>query len=69
MIAGVLVYGAVHHHLSANEMATLSLCVIGSVWPSMSIVTALTTWQRKIGASSLIPAPAIGSSAGTYPLA
>ena len=72
VIAGVLVYGAVHLiGLSANhEMATLFLCVIGSV-AFMSIVTALTTWQRKIGAflSLILLLLQLASSAGTYPLA
>ena len=72
IIAGLLVYGAVHMiGLSANhEGATLFLCVIGSL-SFMSIVTALTTWQSKVGAflSLILLLLQLASSAGTYPLA
>ena len=70
--AGILVYGAVHMiGLSANyEGLTLFLCVLASV-TFMSVVTALTTWNNKIGAffSLILLLLQLASSAGTYPLA
>ena len=72
VLAGVLVYGAVHLlGMAANhESLTLFLCVLGSV-TFMSMVTALTTWNNKVGAfiSLILLLLQLASSAGTYPLA
>ena len=72
VLAGVLVYGAVHLlGMAANhESLTLFLCVLGSV-TFMSVVTALTTWNNKVGAfiSLILLLLQLASSAGTYPLA
>lgn len=72
VLAGVLVYGAVHLlGMAANhEALTLFLCVLGSV-TFMSMVTALTTWNNKVGAfiSLILLLLQLASSAGTYPLA
>ena len=72
VLAGVLVYGGVHLiGLTANhEMRTLILIVITSL-AFMSMVTALTTWNNRIGAffSLILLLLQLASSAGTYPLA
>lgn len=72
VLAGVLVYGAVHLiGLTANhEMRTLILIIITSL-AFMSMVTALTTWNSRIGAffSLILLLLQLASSAGTYPLA
>ena len=72
VLAGVLVYGAVHLlGMAANhEALTLFLCVLGSV-TFMSMVTTLTTWNNKVGAfiSLILLLLQLASSAGTYPLA
>lgn len=72
VLAGVLVYGAVHLlGMAANhEALTLFLCVLGSA-TFMSMVTALTTWNNKVGAfiSLILLLLQLASSAGTYPLA
>lgn len=72
VLAGVLVYGGVHLiGLTANhEMRTLILIVITSL-AFMSMVTALTTWNSRIGAffSLILLLLQLASSAGTYPLA
>lgn len=71
VIAGVLVYGAVHLiGLTANhEIKTLLLLVLTSV-TFMALVTALTTWNNKVGAffSLILLLLQLASSAGTYPL-
>ena len=71
VLAGVLVYGAVHLlGMAANhEALTLFLCVLGSV-TFMSMVTALTTWNNKVGAfiSLILLLLQLASSAGTYPI-
>ena len=71
VVAGVLVYGAVHLiGLSANhEWATLGLIVLASM-TFMALVTALVTWNSKLGAfaSLLLLLLQLASSAGTYPL-
>ncbi|WP_247951832.1 YhgE/Pip domain-containing protein [Streptococcus oralis] len=72
VLAGVLVYGGVHLiGLTANhEMRTLILIIITSL-AFMSMVTALTTWNSRIGAffSLILLLLQLASSAGTYPLA
>lgn len=72
VLAGVLVYGGVHLiGLTANhEMRTLILIVITSL-AFMSMVTALTTWNSRLGAffSLILLLLQLASSAGTYPLA
>lgn len=72
VLAGVLVYGGVHLiGLTANhEMRTLILIIITSL-AFMSMVTALTTWNGRIGAffSLILLLLQLASSAGTYPLA
>ena len=72
VLAGVLVYGGVHLiGLTANhEMRTLILIIIASL-AFMSMVTALTTWNSRLGAffSLILLLLQLASSAGTYPLA
>lgn len=72
VLAAVLVYGGVHLiGLTANhEMRTLILIIITSL-AFMSMVTALTTWNSRIGAffSLILLLLQLASSAGTYPLA
>ena len=72
VLAAVLVYGGVHLiGLTANhEMRTLFLIIIASL-TFMSMVTALTTWNSRLGAffSLLLLLLQLASSAGTYPLA
>ena len=72
VLAAVLVYGGVHLiGLTANhEMRTLFLIIIASL-TFMSIVTALTTWNSRLGAffSLILLLLQLASSAGTYPLA
>ena len=72
VLAGILVYGGVHLiGLTANhEMRTFILIIITSL-VFMSMVTALTTWNSRIGAffSLILLLLQLASSAGTYPLA
>ena len=72
ILAAVLVYGGVHLiGLTANhEMRTLFLIIIASL-TFMSMVTALTTWNSRLGAffSLILLLLQLASSAGTYPLA
>ena len=72
VLAGILVYGGVHLiGLTANhEMRTLILIILTSL-AFMSMVTALTTWNSRIGAffSLILLLLQLASSAGTYPLA
>lgn len=72
VLAGILVYGGVHLiGLTANhEMKTFILIILTSL-VFMSMVTALTTWNRRIGAffSLILLLLQLASSAGTYPLA
>ena len=72
VLAAVLVYGGVHLiGLTANhEMRTLLLIIIASL-TFMSMVTALTTWNSRLGAffSLILLLLQLASSAGTYPLA
>ena len=72
VLAAVLVYGGVHLiGLTANhEMRTLFLIIVASL-TFMSMVTALTTWNSRIGAffSLILLLLQLASSAGTYPLA
>ena len=72
VLAGILVYGGVHLiGLTANhEMRTLILIILTSL-VFMSMVTALTTWNSRIGAffSLILLLLQLASSAGTYPLA
>ena len=72
VLAAVLVYGGAHLiGLTANhEMRTLFLIIIASL-TFMSMVTALTTWNSRIGAffSLILLLLQLASSAGTYPLA
>ena len=72
VLAAVLVYGGVHLiGLTANhEMRTLFLIIIASL-TFMSMVTALTTWNSRLGSffSLILLLLQLASSAGTYPLA
>jgi len=72
VLAGILVYGGVHLiGLTANhEMKTFILIILTSL-VFMSMVTALTTWNSRIGAffSLILLLLQLASSAGTYPLA
>ena len=72
VFAGILVYGGVHLiGLTANhEMRTFILIILTSL-VFMSMVTALTTWNSRIGAffSLILLLLQLASSAGTYPLA
>ena len=72
VLAAFLVYGGVHLiGLTANhEMRTLFLIIIASL-TFMSMVTALTTWNSRLGAffSLILLLLQLASSAGTYPLA
>ena len=72
VLAAVLVYGGVHLiGLTANhEMRTLFLTIIASL-TFMAMVTALTTWNSRLGAffSLILLLLQLASSAGTYPLA
>lgn len=71
VLAGILVYGAVHLiGLEANyEWTTLFLTVLVSM-AFMAVVTTLVTWDSKIGAfvSLILLLLQLASSAGTYPL-
>ncbi len=71
VLAGVLVYGGVHliGLTAVHEMKTLLLILLASV-TFMSIVTALTTWNSRVGAffSLILLLLQLASSAGTYPL-
>ena len=71
VLAAVLVFGGVHLiGLTANhEMRTLFLIIIASL-TFMSMVTALTTWNSRLGAffSLILLLLQLASSAGTYPL-
>ena len=72
VLAGILVYGGVHLiDITANhEMRTFILIILISL-VFMSMVTALTTWNSRIGAffSLILLLLQLASSAGTYPLA
>ncbi len=72
VLAAVLVYGGVHLiGLTANhELRTFILIILTSL-AFMSMVTALTTWNSRIGAffSLILLLLQLASSAGTYPLA
>ena len=72
VLAGILVYGGVHLiGLAANhEMRTFIIIILTSL-VFMSMVTALTTWNSRIGAffSLILLLLQLASSAGTYPLA
>ena len=72
VLAGILVYGGVHLiGLTANhEMRTFILIILTSL-VFMSMVTALTTWNSRIGAffSLILLLLQLASSAGTHPLA
>ena len=72
VLAGILVYGGVHliGLTAVHEMKTLLLILLASV-TFMSIVTALTTWNSRVGAffSLILLLLQLASSAGTYPLA
>ena len=72
VLAGILVYGGVHliGLTAVHEMKTLLLILLASV-TFMAIVTALTTWNSRVGAffSLILLLLQLASSAGTYPLA
>lgn len=72
VLAGVLVYGGVHMIglTAVHEMKTLLLILLASV-TFMAMVTALTTWNSRVGAffSLILLLLQLASSAGTYPLA
>lgn len=71
VLAGILVYGGVHliGLIAVHEMKTLLLILLASV-TFMSIVTALTTCNSRVGAffSLILLLLQLASSAGTYPL-
>ncbi|MEW4354807.1 YhgE/Pip domain-containing protein [Streptococcus pneumoniae] len=71
LVAGVLVYGAVHLiGLTANhELATLCLILLASS-TFMAVVTSLVTWNNRLGAFAalILLLLQLASSAGTYPL-
>lgn len=71
VLAGILVYGAVHLiGLEANyEWLTLALTVLASM-AFMAVVTTLVTLDSKVGAfaSLILLLLQLASSAGTYPL-
>ena len=72
VLAGILVYGGVHliGLTAVHEMKTLLLILLASV-TFMAMVTALTTWNSRVGAffSLFLLFLQLASSAGTYPLA
>ena len=72
VLAGILVYGGVHMIglTAVHEMKTLLLILLASV-TFMAMVTALTTWNSRVGAffSLILLLLQLASSAGTYPLA
>ena len=71
-LAGVLVYGGVHliGLTAVHEFKTLALIILTSL-AFMAMVTALTTWNSRLGAffSLILLLLQLASSAGTYPLA
>ena len=71
-LAGVLVYGGVHliGLTAVHELKTLVLIILTSL-AFMAMVTALTTWNSRLGAffSLILLLLQLASSAGTYPLA
>lgn len=71
-LAGVLVYGGVHliGLTAVHEFKTLALIILTSL-AFMTMVTALTTWNSRLGAffSLILLLLQLASSAGTYPLA
>ena len=71
-LAGVLVYGGVHliGFTAVHELKTLVLIILTSL-AFMAMVTALTTWNSRLGAffSLILLLLQLASSAGTYPLA
>ena len=72
VLAAFLVYGGVHliGLIANHEIRTLFLIIIASL-TFMSMVTALTTWNSRVGAffSLILLLLQLASSAGTYPLA
>ena len=71
-LAGLLVYGGVHliGLTAVHEFKTLALIILTSL-AFMAMVTALTTWNSRLGAffSLILLLLQLASSAGTYPLA
>ena len=71
-LAGVLVYGGVHliGLTAVHEFKTFALIILTSL-AFMTMVTALTTWNSRLGAffSLILLLLQLASSAGTYPLA
>ena len=71
-LAGLLVYGGVHliGLTATHEFKTLALIILTSL-AFMAMVTALTTWNSRLGAffSLILLLLQLASSAGTYPLA
>lgn len=71
-LAGVLVYGGVHliGLTAVHEFKTFALIILTSL-AFMAMVTALTTWNSRLGAffSLILLLLQLASSAGTYPLA
>ena len=71
-LAGVLVYGGVHliGLTATHEFKTFALIILTSL-AFMAMVTALTTWNSRLGAffSLILLLLQLASSAGTYPLA
>lgn len=71
-LAGVLVYGGVHliGLTAVHEFKTFALIILTSL-AFMAMVTALTTWNPRLGAffSLILLLLQLASSAGTYPLA
>ena len=71
-LAGVLVYGGVHliGLTAVHEVKTCAVIILTSL-AFMAMVTALTTWNSRLGAffSLILLLLQLASSAGTYPLA
>lgn len=71
VVAAFLVYAAVHllGLTAKHEGAMLALTVLASL-TFMAMVTALTTWNKKLGAffSLILLLLQLASSAGTYPI-
>lgn len=71
-LAGLLVYGGVHliGLTAVHEFKTFALIILTSL-AFMAMVTALTTWNSRLGAffSLILLLLQLASSAGTYPLA
>lgn len=71
VLAAIILYGGVHLiGLTANHEFETFLMILLSSMCSMAVVTALNTWNNRIGAflSLILLLLQLASSAGTYPL-